>query len=40
LQPIRNCVISGELWRRIDDVRVPVLRLIPVQLGVDAGVPE
>ena len=40
LEPVRRCMISGELWRRIEDVRVPVLRLIPVdQNAVPGGGP-
>ncbi len=32
LEPLRTCVVTGELSRRIDDVRVPVIRLVPVPL--------
>jgi hypothetical protein len=33
LEPVRNCMVSGELWRRIGDVRIPVLRMVPVELS-------
>lgn len=34
LKPVQDCTVSGELWRRIGDVRVPVLRLVPVDVDI------
>ncbi|MCA9026168.1 MAG: hypothetical protein KDA86_13250 [Planctomycetaceae bacterium] len=37
-QPFFNCIVTGELHREIEDVRIPVYRLVAVadDLGVDA----
>ncbi len=36
LEPLRNCIVTGEFSRLIDDVRVPVIKLVPV--AVDSAV--